>query len=117
MNSTVRSPRWSRCVAASATASRSSFTPDSTADSVTKRAPASVAITRASVVLPVPGGPHRISDGSSFASSARRSSFPGPSSCSCPTNSASDVGRIRSASGCPRRSFAAARANRSTGAV
>ena len=43
------------------------------------------------MVLPVPGGPHRISDGSSFASSARRSSLPGPSRCSWPTNSASDA--------------------------
>src|SRR5207245_784210 len=51
------------------------------------------------VVLPVPGGPHRISDGSSPSASARSSILPSPSRCVCPTNSASDRGRIRSASG------------------
>ena len=40
------------------------------------------------MVLPVPGGPHRMSDVSSLLSSARRSHRPGPSRCSCPTYSA-----------------------------
>ena len=71
MNSSVRSPRRSRRCAASATASRTSFTPDITADSATKAAPASAASRRPSVVLPVPGGPHRISDVSSFGCRAR----------------------------------------------
>ena len=59
-NSTVRSPCWSRRVAASAMASRRSLTPAMTAETATKRACASAASRRASVVLPVPGGPHRM---------------------------------------------------------
>src|SRR5947209_88071 len=53
----------------------------------------------ASVVFPVPGGPERITDGKRSASIARRSNFPGPRICSWPTNSSSDRGRIRVASG------------------
>ena len=41
-------------------ASRMSFTPDNTADSGTNSASKAEAIRRASVVLPTPGGPHRI---------------------------------------------------------
>src|SRR5437588_668434 len=44
------------------------------------------AMTWASVVLPVPGGPDRITEGNRSASMARRKSFPGPRMCSCPTN-------------------------------
>src|SRR6266446_7822985 len=53
----------------------------------------------ASVVFPVPGGPDKITDGKRSASIARRSNFPGPRICSWPTNSSSDRGRIRVASG------------------
>src|SRR5919204_565235 len=53
----------------------------------------------ASVVLPVPGGPDKITDGKRSASMARRSSFPGPRMCSWPTNSSSERGRRRVASG------------------
>ena len=65
-NSTVRSPCWSRRVAASATASRRSLTPAMHRGerARTARAPRA-ASRRASVVFPVPGGPHRMSDGSS----------------------------------------------------
>jgi hypothetical protein len=45
------------CSCASATASRMSLTPPSTALSEVKRARVVLAITRARVVLPVPGGP------------------------------------------------------------
>jgi len=62
MKSSVRSPRKFRRCAASATASRTSFTPAITADSATKPALISAAKIRPSVVFPVPGGPHRISD-------------------------------------------------------
>src|SRR6266568_234459 len=57
------------------------------------------AMTRASVVFPVPGDPDKITDGKRSASIARRSNFPGPRICSWPTNSRSDRGRIRVASG------------------
>ena len=114
MKSSVLCPRMSRRWAASATASRTSFTPAITAESATKLALVSAASRRPSVVLPVPGGPHRMSEVSSLPSSARRSQRPGPSRWSWPTNSASEVGRMRSASGCPRRSLPAACEKRST---
>ena len=57
------------------------------------------AMRRASVVLPVPGGPQRIIECSWPRSSACRSGLPGASRCSCPTNSSSVRGRMRSASG------------------
>ena len=46
-----------------ATISRMSFTPASTALNGTKTAPVRLAMMRASVVLPVPGGPQRMSEG------------------------------------------------------
>ncbi len=56
-NSTVRGPPWlSRSLAASSTA-RTSFTPTPAAFSCSKWACVYPAISRASVVLPVPGGP------------------------------------------------------------
>ena len=54
---------------------------------------------RASVVLPVPGGPHRMIDCSRSRSIASRSGLPGASSSSWPTNSSNVRGRMRSASG------------------
>jgi hypothetical protein len=57
------------------------------------------AITRASVVLPLPGGPEKITDGRRSASIARRSNLPRARICSCPTNSSSERGRMRVASG------------------
>ena len=66
------------------------------------------AMTRASVVLPLPGGPEKITDGKRSASMARRKSFPGPRMCSWPTNSSRESGRIRVASGAAVSVFAAA---------
>jgi len=57
------------------------------------------AMTRASVVFPLPGGPEKITDGKRSASMARRKSLPGPRMCSWPTNSSSERGRMRVASG------------------
>ena len=57
------------------------------------------AMTRASVVLPLPGGPEKITDGRRSASMARRRSLPGARMCSWPTNSSSERGRMRVASG------------------
>ena len=57
---------------------------------------------RAMVVLPVPGGPHRITDDSRSASMRTRSGLPEPSRCCWPTTSSSDRGRSRAASGARR---------------
>ena len=57
------------------------------------------AIRRASVVLPTPGGPHRIIECSRPDSKATRSGLPGPSRCCWPITSSSVLGRRRSASG------------------
>jgi hypothetical protein len=43
------------------------------------------AMTRASVVLPTPGGPHHIIEANKSRSICVRRGFPGPSKCSCPT--------------------------------
>ena len=63
--------------------------PASTADSAMNSAFAPFATKRASVVLPVPGGPHRIIECGRPASSARRNGAPGPSRCDWPTYSSS----------------------------
>ena len=53
----------------------------------------------ASVVLPVPGGPQRMTRRRRPAGSRRRSGFPGASRCAWPTNSSRVRGRMRAASG------------------
>src|ERR1700686_1711079 len=53
----------------------------------------------ASVVLPVPGGPQKMSDPVSSRSICVRSGLHGPIRCSCPAYSSSVRGRMRSASG------------------
>ena len=58
-------------------------------------------ISAASVVLPLPGGPYRMTDATPEPSTRRRSGDPGASKWSCPTTSSSDAGRIRTASGAP----------------
>ncbi len=57
------------------------------------------AISRASVVLPTPGGPHRIIECGLPDAKATASGFPGASRCRWPMTSPIDVGRRRSASG------------------
>jgi alanyl-tRNA synthetase len=61
----------------------------------------------ASDVLPVPGGPKKISDWMRSASMARRSNCPGARMCVCPANSSRLRGRIRAASGWLRDNSAA----------
>ena len=63
MNSTVRPPPACSRSRASATALRRSATPAETAETGTKSASVLPAMMRASVVLPVPGGPQRIIEG------------------------------------------------------
>src|SRR5208337_4571976 len=86
---------------AASTASRRSATPEVTAASLRNTAPDCSASTIARVVLPVPGGPHRIIECSTCAATIWLRNFPGPSRCSWPTISSSVRGRIRSASGWP----------------
>src|SRR6266446_807964 len=95
----VRLPPRARSAWASATTWRISLTPASTAEKGTKRAPATWAMRKASVVLPVPGGPQRIMEWSCPSSSARRRTLPGPIRCCWPTTSSRVRGRMRSASG------------------
>ena len=78
---------------------RISLMPDRTALKAMKCARVAVAMSRARVVLPVPGGPHRMIDCSLSSWMAFRSGRPGPISASWPTNSSSVRGRMRSASG------------------
>ena len=86
-----------------------SLTPASTADTLMNAASQCVAIIRASVVLPVPGGPQNTIECRRFRSSAWRSVESGPSRCVWPASSDSSRGRIRSASGPGGASGAAAR--------
>src|SRR5437899_7033002 len=99
MNRTVRWPFIASRSCAWLIAARTSATPDETADRAIISAPMASARRRARVVLPEPGGPHRTSDARCPRSSARRSGPRSPTRCSCPTNSSSDRGRIRAASG------------------
>ena len=102
MNRIVRRPERRRACSASAMTSRISLMPDSTALNAMKCARVVAAITRASVVLPVPGGPHRMIDRRRSCSIASRSGRPGASSASWPTKSSRVRGRMRSASGASR---------------
>src|SRR5215470_9413384 len=95
----VRRPPRARSASASETTCRISFTPAITAENGTKRAPATWAMSEASVVLPVPGGPQRIIEWSRPSSRDRRSTLPGPIRCCWPTTSSRLRGRIRSARG------------------
>ena len=99
-NSSVPWPLDLRARASSKARLRSA-TPENTADSAVKRSPAASASSRAMVVLPTPGGPHRISEASEPRSSMRAIAPSGPSRWSWPTTSASTRGRRRSASGRP----------------
>ncbi|QNG74488.1 hypothetical protein EIELFIGP_03334 [Stenotrophomonas maltophilia] len=97
-NSTVRRPSAKRC-AASASTWRTSGRPDSTAEMARNSASAYSASSSASVVLPQPGGPHRIIECTRPDSTARRSALSGASRRFCPTISSRVRGRMRSASG------------------
>ncbi len=70
-----RTGRWPALVyfRAASKAFRSSATPDMTAESGNSVSPTSLARRRASVVLPQPGGPQRMSEPSFFAASIRPS--------------------------------------------
>ena len=104
-----------RARARSAT-SRTSFTPAVTADSGSNAFSVAPATRRAIVVLPVPGGPQRITDESRSASMSTRRGLPGPRRCCWPTTSSSERGRSRAASGArPCSRSATAAENKSSG--
>ena len=62
-----------------------SLMPPITAENSMKLAWVASAMILASVVLPTPGGPHRIMDPASSRSISTRRGLPGPSRCSWPT--------------------------------
>src|SRR3970040_605667 len=76
-----------------------SWTPEVTAEKCTQAAPADLARINASVVLPLPGGPHKIKECSRPAPVMPVKSFPGPSKCSWPMDSSRGLGPIRSPGG------------------
>src|SRR6202140_850045 len=98
-NSSVGRPSWARTARAASTAARMSFTPAMTAESAMNCALEARAMRRASVVLPVPGGPQKISEGSCPVAMLADNGLPGPSRCCWPMNSLTVRGRMRSASG------------------
>src|SRR6516165_4453407 len=100
MNNTVCSPCSSARRAVSITA-RTSLTPADRADRASNRRPVVCEISAARVVLPLPGGPYRMTDATPAPSTRRRSGDPGANKWPCPTTSSSDAGRIRTASGAP----------------
>ena len=72
------------CLRADSITSRTSLTPDVTADSVKKGRLSSVATILASVVFPTPGGPQRMNDGTLPVSRNLRKTPLPPTRCSCP---------------------------------
>src|SRR4051812_13503698 len=97
-NTSVRVPYW-RARSGCAMTSFVSLIPLSTAENSRNSAWLERAVMCASVVLPVPGGPQNRMLPVSSRSMATRSGLPGPRMCSCPMNSSSVRGRMRSASG------------------
>ena len=94
----VRAPR-AAYPSASRKISRISLTPERIAEKKMKWDLVSRAMTWARVVLPQPGGPQKIKDERLSVSIMRRRMRPSPSRCSCPVNSATLRGRMRSARG------------------
>ena len=100
-NRIVRRPDSRRAASASAITALMSLMPDRTALKAMKWARVTVAIRRATVVLPLPGGPQRMIDCRASRSMAARNGRPGASRSRWPTISSKVRGRIRSASGAP----------------
>ena len=96
-------PYMSRSSSAWSMTARTSFTPAVIAESSTNLRPGARAITCARVVLPVPGGPYKITEdgpaGPAFSPANTRRGEPGVSRCSWPRTSSMVRGRIRTARG------------------
>ena len=103
MNSTVCVPVRPRSRRAASMAARTSLTPAVTADSSVNRRRVTWLITWASVVFPVPGGPHSTTDMPASFSASLRSGVPSPVRCRWPITSSRVRGRIRTASGAAAR--------------
>ena len=101
--STVRRSSSSSRRVAVASTPRTSLTPALTADSCSKAASVSSATSRASVVLPVPGGPQRIIDTGRPRRTISPKAAPGSRRCGWPTTSSRDRGRIRAGNGSAAR--------------
>ena len=84
---------------ASPSTRRTSATPTCTAESSSKWACVVWATIRARVVLPLPGVPKKIIDGTRSEAIARRRALPSPTTPAWPTNSSIVPGRSRCASG------------------
>ena len=109
-----RSPRYSRNCLASSKIRRMSFTPESTAEKVTRLLLDARAAISARVVFPAPGGPHSSMERGLSVSAAFRNTASGDTRWACPTNSSQLRGRIRSARGAsPALFFSAACSKRS----
>ena len=80
-------------------AARMSLTPENTADKAMNSQAKAWAVSRASVVLPTPGGPQKIMECGLPDSKASRKGLPAPKRCDCPTTSSRLRGRNNSASG------------------
>ena len=89
---------WRRSLASSIIC-LSSATPALVALTELKWESVMLAMMYARVVLPLPGGPQRIMEGSWSASIALLRVRPSPTRCSWPTNSLKLTGRMRAASG------------------
>ena len=101
--SSTNSTHWrpaARSARPAATASRMALTPSITADRDSMRLCAAAHSRRARVVLPTPGGPHRIMECSGCASRQRRRGLPGASRWLWPTKSSARAGRSSAARGC-----------------
>ena len=107
MKTMVRRPVMRRRCSAAAITSFTSLMPARTALNAMNSAFVRSAMSRASVVLPVPGGPQRMIDCSRSRSIISRSGRPGAISSSWPTISSSERGRMRSARGTVRGSTGA----------
>ena len=114
-NSSVPRPSSRRARAASNTL-RKSETPEWMAESCSKWRSVTSAKSRATVVLPVPGGPQKITDDSRPALTMRDSMPCSPNRWSWPITSASAAGRNRSASGRGAPSASPAASNSDTAA-
>src|SRR5690349_14646379 len=117
-NRIVFCPVCPRRCSDSAITLRTSAIPTCTANSSSKWACVVWATIRASVVLPVPGGPKKIIDPTRSSAIARCSALPSPTTSCWPANSSSTCGRTRWGSGAKAPSrLPAASAKRSSAMV
>ena len=103
MKTIVFTPREPRAFRDSSISALMSLIEVLVAENGTKRARVDLAMIRASVVFPEPGGPQKIIDGMRSLSMALRRKRPSPRRSSSPTMSSNEAGRRRSARGASAR--------------